>query len=91
MQVGMSKTRVCTISLRLQCILGHQPPGPYRNTIQYNTMRCFAGGCGGIYLDSRKGLVWGWGIPRRQIMVHNEEPFHLYQFSIYDIYKIKDN
>ena len=24
-------------------------------------------------------------------MVHNEEPFHLYQFSIYDIYKIKDN
>ena len=29
------KTRVCTISLRLQCIRGHQPPGPYHNT-QYN-------------------------------------------------------
>ena len=29
------KTRVCTISLRLQCIRGHQPPGPYHNTIQY--------------------------------------------------------
>ena len=30
------KTGVCTISLRLQCIRGHQPPGPYHNTIQYN-------------------------------------------------------
>ena len=26
------KTRVCTISLRLQCIRGHQPPGPYHIT-----------------------------------------------------------
>ena len=33
------KTRVCKISLRLQCIRGHQPPGPYHNTIQYNTMQ----------------------------------------------------
>ena len=37
-QVGMTKkTRVCTISLRLQCIGGHQPPGPYYNTIQNKT------------------------------------------------------
>ena len=31
------KIRVCTIILRLQCIQGHQPPGPYHNTVQSNT------------------------------------------------------
>ena len=29
-----------TISLRLQCIRGNQPPGPYHNTIQYNRSLC---------------------------------------------------
>ena len=36
-QVGKTKDQGSKISLRLQCIRGHQTPGPYHNTKQYNT------------------------------------------------------
>ena len=35
-QVGTTKDQGCKIRPRLQCIRGHQPPGPYHNTLQYH-------------------------------------------------------